>query len=380
MWKGRYTKIISAFALALAIFIIVRSVYITVTTFAPDFSVMWNGANSLLKGNNPYIEPGQFTGIGYPPNSLLFYFPLLLLPYNIAQAIFVTLSAITIPVAMHILFKIIGSKNLNLVYSSLTFLLIVFSFPTRFTLGMGQNNLIAFLLLLLSYYLYKTKQVNLSGIILGLAISFKTIFLFFILFYFLKKEWRLAIMSLATFFVFVLLTSILFGTDLYLYYFKNVIPPLLSFSGREIYYNQGYMGFISRLTLDVNLRSVINTIISLMTVLYTSYITTKKSIYSNYKDLTFSLYIISLLLLDTLSWQHHFVWLMFPFVILFHSIRKLGLYVPYFIWFVAYLLVSWNFKNPILFFEFPKTLVLSNTFYGAILLISLNFYLLNRKN
>jgi len=66
---------------------------------------------------------------------------------------------------------------------------------------------------------------------------------------------------------------------------------------------------------------------------------------------------------------------MFPFVVLFVNILKtknavlLGLLIP------SYLLVSWNIENYTLY----PNIILSNQFYGALILWGLNFYFLSHQ-
>lgn len=380
MFKRRFVQIYFVLVFLVALVVLIRAVYLTISTVAPDFSVMWNGARSLLKDRNPYTEPGLFTGIGYPPNSLLFYIPFALLPYNVAQGLFVPLSALIIFGITLFSFKVVDVRNPNLISLLLVFSLIIFSFPTRFTLGMGQNNLIVFLLLIVSYYLYKTKRKISSAVILGLAISLKTIFVFFLLFYLFKKEWKILMVSVVTIVSVVLLTTVFFGSDLYLFYIKQVVPPLLNFSGREIYYNQSFLGFVSRLTITPILRMTINNAFLLTDLFLVFYLTYCKNKNKKFDNLKFSLFIISILMIDTLSWQHHFVWLIFPFIVLSNHIIKLKRAYLWVLLGISYLLVAWNFKNPTLFSKFPFSLILSNVFYGTLILFGLNIYLLIKRN
>ncbi len=368
--KQKFTTICVGAISLFAFFILVRSIYLTIATFAPDFSVLWMGAKDLAKGFNPYINPNLFTGIGYPPNSLIFYIPFTVLPYQIAQGIFVFLSVLAMFGSILLSFKLVGKGRIGLVSLLLAISLTFFSFPTRFTLGMGQNNLIAFFLLLLVYYLYKEEKMGRAGLILGLVVSLKTIFAFFILFFLLRKQWRVVGFAILTIAVVVGITSIFSIPNLYRYYLKEVVPPLLNLPGREVYYNQGFMGFIARLTSDIVLRRYIWVVLSFVLIYFLFKFRKIKD-----TNLYFSIFIVALLLIDTLSWQHHFVWLIFPFIVIAKELYKRKLKLLYLILGVAYLLISWNFKNPAKFMEFPVSLVLSNTFYGGVILLLLNIYL-----
>jgi hypothetical protein len=346
------------------------SFYKIISTSAPDFQVLWLSSKDLLAGNNPYLNPGIFTGVGYPANTLLFYLPLTLLPLRTAQGIFIGLSFVSFFATIYLCFKIVASK-VNWIYFIVASTIGLWAFPLKFTLGMGQNNLLAFLALLVSLYFSK-KAPAIAGIFLGIAVSFKTVFGFLLLFFFLKRKWKLLCFSVLTVLVFVFITVALSGINLYGYYVQKVVPPLLNYAGREVYFNQGFMGFISRITPDIQLRTMVNNILS---VLVLAVISAFSLIRKNYL-LTFSLFIISLVLLDTLSWQHHFVWLIFPFILIGQALVKLrlkGLFLPFIL---SLFFVSWNFKNPSLYSSFPVNLMLSNTFYGGFILWVVNIYLL----
>ena len=371
--RVNFTKGIILILFFVSLVSIFRSLTLIIFSTAPDFGVLWTGARDLTRGNNPYINPTLFTGIGYPPNSLLFYLPLSLLPYQLAQVLFTFLSLGSLLGIILISFKILKEKlswQTFLVVFSLTFL----SFPTKFTLGMGQNNLIAFFLLLLAYFFYKEGKVGRAGIILGLAISLKTIFAIFVLFFVLKKQWKIVGFAILVIAATVGITSIFSDINLYGYYLREVVPPLFNLSGREIYYNQGIMGFIAKLTNDLYVRRYL----SLAGSFGLFYLLFKFRKTKNI-NLYFSMFIVALLLIDTLSWQHHFVWLIFPFVVVAYYATKLKKYWVWFLIGLAYILISWNFKNPEPFYIFPKSLILSNTFYGAIILYLLNICLLRRK-
>jgi len=284
------------------------------TTSAPDFEVLWLGAKDLIAGSNPYINPQIFTGIGYPPNTLFFYVPLTFLNYQTAQNVFTALSLVSLVLIIYLSMRLRFPKIDKLTFVLFLVLSLLF-FPTKFTLGMGQNNLIAFLILLLSYFFYRKGRQTLSGVLLGVAISFKTVFGIFILFYILKKQFKIILYALLTIAVFTMVTSSVspLGAGLYKFYFTNIIPPLLNFEGRGIFYNQGISGFIARVISDVGLIKLVWFATSLVFLITTAFLTLKKK----KENLQFSLFLLTLLLIDSLSWQHHFVWTLFSFAILF---------------------------------------------------------------
>lgn len=333
----------------------------------PDFQVLFLSAKDFLSGLNFYQNKAIFTGVGYPPLTLLFYTPLALFSYPVAQTLFFVLNLVLVVATVYLSFKIIGQKPKPWQYL-LALTLTLISFPTKFTLGMGQNNLISLFLIPVSFYAYKKDKTTWAGIFLGFSISLKTIFGFFLLFYLIKKKYKVLIYACITIAVLFLISILIGGFGLYGYYLKNVIPPLLNLTGREIYYNQGLMGFISRLTSDNNLRKIFWETGSFFLVALTSF----KTLKTKNENLAFSLFIICLLLIDSLSWQHHFVWLIFPFIVVGKEIlgRKNIVFMALFT--LSYLLVSWNFKNPNLDFGILNPLILSHVFIGVITLYFLS--------
>lgn len=344
--------LVALFSLAVFVHIGI-SLYKIVTTSAPDFSVFYQSTYDLNRGINPYLESNLFTGLGYPIVTTLFFTPFILLPYKIAQGMFVILSAFSVLAIVYLSLLLINRKvdwRQFLFFSALAYL----SFPTKFTLGMGQSSLLAYLLLLISYYFYRRKVKITSGIFLGITVLVKPILGFIFLFFILRKEWKIITTALFLIFSLTLLSIILYGFDKYYIYLTYVLPPLLRPVGREIYYNQGLMGFISRLTSNLLARSVITLTGSLFLITVT--VKNNKS-----ENTCFALFLTTLALVDTLSWQHHFVFLIFPFIVA-SNFKKL------FFLLLAYFLVSGNIKDPQIFSAFPINLILSHTFFGAVIL------------
>jgi hypothetical protein len=93
-------------------------------------------------------------------------------------------------------------------------------------------------------------------------------------------------------------------------------------------------------------------------------------------NLTFSLLITLSLLINNFSWQHHFVWLLFPFITIFYFMKdkKLSWYY-YLVLGISFFLVGFNLKSPNLL----PVILISHVFYGALMLWGLNLYLLAKR-
>lgn len=341
-----------------------------ISSEAPDFRILWSFATHLRHGQNLYLSPDISIPNPYPPFTFLFYLPLTHLPYLQAQAVFVFSIFVSLVTTALLSLKIVTNKVSLLGFTS-TLTFIFLSFPAKFTLGMGQQNSIAYFLLLFSYYLWKKKSPLFSGILLASSVSLKPVLGFVALFFLTKKAWKTLFWTFAALLFETVSVFLISSTNLLTEWIKQTLT-YISLTGRGVYYNQGFAGFISRLSSNtvVIKNSVLLFFFSILCTIFAASRKKKNS------DLFFSLFTISLLLVDSLSWQHHFVWLIFPFIVLTYRIIKEKNLVLSGLITVAYLLVSWNFKTP----SSVPAILLSTQFYGAVILWGINIYFIfNQK-
>ena len=337
-----------------------------ISTTAPDFTVLWIGAKDLLAGSNPYTDASIYTPNAYPPISEVFYLPLGILPYTKALAMFTFLSFASIVGSVVLSLKLV-LKKVPWYYFLLFLGASLMSFPTKFSLGMGQINPIVLFLLLLAVFLETKNKSIPAGIILGASIALKPIFVFFLLFFALKKSWKLIFASISTVALLTISTLIFWPIQNWFSWYATAIMPLANFAGRETYLNQGVVSFISRFIGSIDVRIYLNLAATILLIALTIYFAAREK----RQNLVLSLFIIVLLLFDTTSWQHHFVWLIFPFITLSGYIFKSKNAILMVLLTLSYLLVSWNFKNPQ---AFPLILV-SNQFYGTLILLGITLFL-----
>jgi len=347
--------------------LILGNLYRIISTSAPDFGVLWISAKDMLAGNNPYTNPTIYTPNAYPPISEMFYLPLGFLSYQKALAVFTFISFASILGSVFLSLKLTAKKapwHYFLLFLGLTLM----SFPTKFSLGMGQINPIVLFLLLLGVYLDGKNNSLWAGVFLSVAIALKPIFVFFLLFFVLKKSWKTVFTCWLFVAIFSISTLIFWPMDIWVSWFETGIVPLSNFAGREAYVNQGVVSFISRFISDIDTRIYLNLIATIVLIALPVIMAIK----NKGQDLVLSLFIITLLLFDTTSWQHHFVWLIFPSIVLFFRVIKSKRIIFLGLLTIAYFLVSWNFKKPDLY----PTLILSNQFYGTLILWGMNIYFL----
>lgn len=336
------------------------SLFKIITTKAPDFGIFYYSTLDFIKGVNPYTDKNLFTIYNYPPETNLIYLPLILFNYQTAQAIYVLLSYLTVFLIVFYSLKIIKPR-FSIPDYWLFVCLTLLSFPVKFTLGMGQANLIAYLLLIVSYYFFQRKNDFFAGLLLGIAMVFKPILIFIYLFYLLHKSYKIIFTATAVIFILALIVFLI-RPDFHIFYFKSLINNAFSFTGTEIYYNQGALGFISRLTFDIKTRKIFLYVFDFLAVFITIYCLVKHKLK---KNLQFAIILTLLPIINTMSWQHHFIVLIFPFILTWNLIKKRKLIMM--ILAFAYLLISLNIKKPI-YNNLFLNIILSHQFYGTILL------------
>lgn len=334
------------------------SLFKIISSTAPDFSVFYESAVNLTKGLNIYKSPNLYTGLGYPPQSLLPFLPFTLLDYKLAQGVWILGSFLAFLMSLVISLKLTGKYNAKTFM--LAFVLAFFSFPTRFTLGMGQVNFYALLCLLLSAHFVSRK--NLASLALVLALTFKPHLALILPFCFLAGERKIVFKSLAGYILLTLITAIVFGQNQLTSYFSDMVKPLLVFQGREIYFNQGLGAFFSRI-YPPNAEQL--TLISSILIYVFSLIFVFRHRLKLWLSLALGLLVF--LLVEPLSWQHHYVFLIPIFTLLAKANWNDGRKMSF--WGLSYLLVSFNLKSPLFWAKSASgALILSHVFLGTLLL------------
>jgi hypothetical protein len=368
-----FSKIILLTALIFVFGYWIFAIFRIISTDAPDFSVYYHATADVVKSINPYKDKLLSTGFGYPPFTILFYLPLMFFSYPAALSIWIIGSALSLGLIIWLTLKLIVIKHKQTEFFIWLGLMTLF-FPTKFTLGMGQSNLVAMFFLVLGIYLVNLDRERFAGLSLGIALIIKPHFILLITLLICFRKYKTLATTLIIIVIAIMITGFGFGWKLYPKYITEMAIPLSIFKERGIYYNQGLAAFFSRLTTNI--------LASWLTV-FTSILFYCLSLYLSLKDrfkiksiLIFGLPV--LLLIEPLSWQHHFVFLIPAYIILWHDIvGKPKLQV---LLLLSFLLVGFNIKNPEIIqnISFSKTF-LSHVFWGNILLLSIGIINLSKS-
>jgi len=335
-------------------------------SYLPDFTTYYESTKLVLSHKNPY----ELLFV-YPPPVFFLTVPFSFFPPLPAEKLWMISSILLLILSLKLVLNELRISLLSEKGMLLCSLIFLFYFPLKFTLGTGQLNLFILFLITLSFLGFMKKDNRLLGISLGVAVMIKIFPLFLLPYLLLRRKWKALLWFFATCAFLSIASFIFFPTTstYFVSYFREVLPQLLLKQHNAYYYNQALSGFVSRLNIASNISQIVQSVISLMLFLMTLF-----AILANKKEsktsLEFSLVLILNLLLNGFSWQHHFVWLLIPFLIIFFAIKrniKLN-----FLLLLSFSLVSVNIAQPRLF----SPLLQSHVFYGTLLLFGLNVYLL----
>ena len=339
----------------------------------PDFSQYFYGLKTITQGLNPYVvHQNTFTPTVYPPFVLFLLSPFGLLPFIWAEKIWIALSIIFLFSAVYLIFRIYNQK----LFSSVGFLvlgLVCLSFPVKFTLGMGQiNNLILFLFVI-SIYLLGKKKNYLTSFFLALSLAIKFFPLFFPVYFIFKRKWKILFFTAITFGLFYL-AAFLLDPKINFYFYNHILPTFLA-GWKTDYYNQSLSGFIGRSISEDYIRSSIRYFFSVVFITVSFFAIFKSLKINKLQNMHLGLLISLNLIVSNFSWQHHFVLMVFPFLVtLFYTQTMKNNLKFLFIILISYLLISFNLKNP----NDVPVLLQSHVFYGAVLLWILEVYLIRK--
>jgi alpha-1,2-mannosyltransferase len=329
---------------------------------APDFSVYYHAARDIARGINPYRDQTLFTGFGYPPFTAIPFFALLWLPYRQALTVWTVISTLALTFAVYLSVKITDLKtgfwDNFLIWLCLAFLF----FPAKFTLGMGQSNNLALILLLGGIYAGLKQKDLRGGILTGISMIFKPHLVLLIPFMLMFRKFKLITVAVIILAITLFASGLISGWDLYRQYYNLMLIPLSVFRGREIYYNQGLAAFFAR-TGNPFFAEYLTYFFSVTVYLINIFIAGRNS-----KDLR-NILILGLpvfLLIEPLSWQHHYVFLIPAYILLWYRLTgkpKIQILLA-----VSFCLVGFNIKNPEVFGSvYWGKIILSHVFIGNLL-------------
>lgn len=389
---------------------------------ATDFFINYTAAIVLAQGGNIYdvdslrqasqlAEPpltsfdfgSLFVTYITPPFHVILLLPLVPLGYEKARIAFLLLNNLLLFSSLALILRA-RSAGLASIPQYLFALLLVFTFePIYVSLELGQVDFLVLLLIAVSFWAYKSGRNVVVGLCLAMAAMIKLSPLILIVYFLWKREFSIFISAGVSVLAAGTLSWVIAGREAVLFFSTTILPALVK--GSAFFQNQSLNGFFSRLFVDPRLyyslqefpsipqARLLSSLAALALVGIGAFVT-RKRIHRNSLsfDLEFSLAIVTMLLVSSISWEHYFTWLLLPFLVLLNPRLKnrlttekyLSVMTAAFLAYVTTIIPSSSYGMVLRSFaaSFPaKTvlaLLLSLRVYAALLLYSIFVYLTAR--
>ncbi len=216
--------------------------------YMKDFIQEYLFARAVLDGVNPYTPLPQLAGefIGplpipilphstpHPPPVIFLGLPFALLPYTLSTAVWGLLTLSFITLSIWLILDVLGTERPTLLLVALMTLVWIAWRPFLEELIYGQLMILLGLLLVLAWRLLRQDGFVLGGILLGLVFALKLMAWPLILFFVLKRQWKVVFPTTLTVLVLNLAAAVLISpvvlVDYYLNLSATVMPLYRSFT------------------------------------------------------------------------------------------------------------------------------------------------------
>lgn len=307
-----------------------------------DFVQEWTSARNWLQGDPIYedlhrsvaqdirpelvhVLPIRFNA--HPPVCVLLTLPFGALPYHQAVVIWNVVSLAALGVSLVMILNAGGVGLPRWAWLPVVSLLLLSS-PLGRQVAMAQLNLVLLLLFTLAWRLERTGHFAASGVCIGLAASVK-VFPGFLFLYFLAQRRSTALATgFATLLLLNVFSLLMLGWPAWEDYFTVVMPTVANFF--TAWENASITGFWAKL-FDPSNPAVVPifvapelarslTVLSELTLAATMCWAIYRANSPGKRDCAFAAGVVAAILLSPIVWQHYYVILTLPLLILWHQL------------------------------------------------------------
>lgn len=303
-----------------------------------DFAKFYSSARFFLEGR-PIYSPVRVEAFGplpdgseatrktlhpnlNPPFETLLLAPLGLLPYDRAFWVWSVLSLLsgigTVILLEHATRSVEGSANRVLGH----LILLLCYFPTWANILYGQFSLLLLLLVVIAWVASRSGRDGIAGVALGLALSTKLFAGLFLLFFLIRRRWRLLCWLAVTFLICWLVALLVLGADSY----RQYVSVLGTVTWYAASWNASFMGFFTRIfggsenTPAINMPRLAyalaygSSLLLTLTLCWLAWPRRDESSPERF-DLAYSLTVVTMLISSPLGWMYHFPLLLIPWLV-----------------------------------------------------------------
>lgn len=312
-----------------------------------DFPSYYYAGKLALAGHDIYKPIPRVHPYIYPPFFSLLVGPLTLLNIKSAALIWLALNIVLYLASAWLLYRILF-KDYDDAILIWTAVIAAGLIPAQLDLLHGQVNTFILFLLTAALWSYVNRRDLLCGILIGLAAAIKITPALLVLFFLVKKEYRVVLGALAALLITLFIPIPFFGIIQTVFlldkWFDLVISPfILDAQVRIKFTNQSLTATVYRLLTHANVKETggpyyVN-FLSLpretakwfirglsAVILLVGYFVVKKP---SGRDSScffaqYSIVLLSMLILSGISWHHHYVLMLLPFMVSLKLARETG--------------------------------------------------------
>lgn len=283
-----------------------------------DFAIYYQLANDVLAGFHPYqVTYMQTLG---PPLVILPFIPFALFPYTTAVKIFFVGSLVTGWYSLYLLASTF-TKRYAIAASLLLSVVLLSSFPARFTLIVGQPHFYILLLIVVILLPFNRHIQTFSSTILMLVKTFFVLPLVVMIFH-MKVSWKAMLVVFLLGFSSLIIIKPQYYLDFLQQRLGQVFLAQSTTTGPD-YYNQTLRASLQRVDLD-NVY-IVAAVALLACVLWFSI-----------KDENYEVAILGSIMLSPVVWQHYLV-MIFPIIVLLMP-RMILNWKLFLLWLIGFIL------------------------------------------
>ncbi len=270
-----------------------------------DLEVYRYGGLAWLRGIPLYVDfPGPLDGprfpFTYPPIAAVLFSGLNALPLWAVNALvmmagFTALTAVCVIVVGRLRPSLMWTLGPAVAIAGLALE------PVMSTLAFGQINLVLMAMIVIDCLVVLDRRLR--GVLIGVAAAIKLTPAMFVLYFLVKRDWRAALTSVATFAGLAVAGFLLAPKDSVEYWFNALLDPK-RIGGLALATNQSFRGILHRLSPDPATETLLWLSLSAVAVAVAVYVAWRT------RDEFVALFAIAAagLLASPVSWSHHWVW------------------------------------------------------------------------
>lgn len=290
--------------------------------FDPAQALRVHRALEIPTGLNPFV---------YPPFFAILLIPLSWLTYDAAWSIFTLLSHCAFFISLTLLVRMFRQEFEEplLWWGGLVFFSAIFT-PLINTYTAGQVNTFLLLIICLAWYAIRQGQGICAGVVLGLGASVKVTPAFLLLYFAWKREWRVFLSGILILLLTFLISWLVLGAEVHTSFLSEV-PQMSYGSSTWAQFNQHYhdephnqapaalwyrLLTLNHSTLGIKNSPLLARLLSYLTAfILLSLLIWKTPIKPPPSAWEYSLWLIVMLMLPSLMWEHYLVQVFFAIAV-----------------------------------------------------------------